>query len=415
MDNLNSYIYKELEKIPYNLLSIISKYLELNKNVKIAFVGGYIRDLLIKRFHLNHSFKTIDFDLVIEGSSLSLAKFIKKNICNVEICLIKEFELYNTTELDINNIKIDIASAREEKYISPGVNPYVIDSSLKDDLKRRDFSINAIAYEISENNLYDPFNGVHHIQKKELHLLHENSIRDDPSRLLRCAKYSARLGFMISTESLLQSQNIINEWPWKFKKNEFGYKFPPGISIRIRMELTEILKYDDLKKIIKKLEEWNVLSLLNESIEVSNKFLRGLSWLKKIKGNTILYLIKDSESIDIISDRFFINQKEKTYLKKFFEVKEFLKNNEKEMYEFSPSDWTTFIEERNLDPETVKLIICEGGIFWRKFFKWLMIYRYIKSDKNGEDLKNEGWEIGKKIGIELNRLRHIKIDEYRKR
>ncbi len=415
MNDISNYIYSELLKIPFNLIPIITNYIESNKKVKVAIVGGYLRDLLIAKIHKKSFIKSIDIDIVTEGSSIDLAKFIKKNIYNVELCMIKEFELFNTVELNINNLKIDIASARKEKYEAPGLNPIIKNATIKEDLKRRDFSINAIAYEISENHLYDPFNGVHHIQKKELHLLHENSIRDDPSRLLRCAKYSARLGFMISTESLLQSQNIINEWPWKFKKNEFGYKFPPGISIRIRMELTEILKYDDLKKIIKKLEEWNVLSLLNESIEVSNKFLRGLSWLKKIKGNTILYLIKDSESIDIISDRFFINQKEKTYLKKFFEVKEFLKNNEKEMYEFSPSDWTTFIEERNLDPETVKLIICEGGIFWRKFFKWLMIYRYIKSDKNGEDLKNEGWEIGKKIGIELNRLRHIKIDEYRKR
>ena len=414
MDKLNLYIYKELDNIPFNLITIISNYLKKNDNVKVAFVGGYLRDLLIKKFHPNYIFKTIDFDLVIEGCSFSLAKFIKKNILNVDICLIKEFELYNTVEININDIKIDIASAREEKYLAPGLNPSIIDSNLNNDLKRRDFTINAIAYEISSKKIYDPFDGINHIKQKKLHLLHENSIKDDPSRLLRCSKYSSRLDFKISKEALLQSQETIHEWPWKFTKNKFGYKFPPGISIRIRMELAEIIKYDNLTEVIKKLDNWKVLSLLNENIDLNNKFIRGLNWIQKLKGNTLLYLIKDSKSLEIVSDRFFINHREKKVLKDFLEVKKFLENNEKEILDLSPSGWTEFIEGKNLDKETVKLIISEGGKFWRPFLKWLIIYRNIKSSKNGKDLKKEGWKPGKKIGDELKRLRYLEIDNYKK-
>tara|TARA_B100000963_G_scaffold100496_1_gene86895 strand:+ start:1339 stop:2586 length:1248 start_codon:yes stop_codon:yes gene_type:complete len=414
MDNLNSYIYKELNYIPYNIYPLIEKYLKINKKVKVAFVGGFIRDLLIKRFHSNRIFETIDYDLVIEGSSLSLAKFIKQNIKNVKICLIKEFELYNTVELNIDEIKIDIASAREEKYLAPGENPSVIDTSLKDDLKRRDFSINAIAYEVSTRKVYDPFDGINHIKKKELHLLHKNSIKDDPSRLLRCSKYASRLGFKISNKSLIQAQRMLKEWPWEFTQNEYGYKFPPGISIRIRMELSEILKFDCLTEIIKKLAVWKSLALLNEDIEVNNKFIRGLNWLNRLKGNAILYLIKDSKSLEISSDRFFINQKEKRYLKDFLEIKKYLKKHEKEIYKFTPSEWTKFIEERNLDAETVKLLISDGVICWRFFLRWLIIYRYIKSKKNGKILKEEGWNPGKKMGEELKRLRYIEIDNHKK-
>ena len=414
MDNLNSYIYKELNYIPYNIYPLIEKYLKINKKVKVAFVGGFIRDLLIKRFHSNRIFETIDYDLVIEGSSLSLAKFIKQNIKNVKICLIKEFELYNTVELNIDEIKIDIASAREEKYLAPGENPSVIDTSLKDDLKRRDFSINAIAYEVSTRKVYDPFDGINHIKKKELHLLHKNSIKDDPSRLLRCSKYASRLGFEISNKSLIQAQRMLKEWPWAFTQNEYGYKFPPGISIRIRMELSEILKFDCLTEIIKKLAVWKSLALLNEDIEVNNKFIRGLNWLNRLKGNAILYLIKDSKSLEISSDRFFINQKEKRYLKDFLEIKKYLKKHEKEIHKFTPSEWTKFIEERNLDAETVKLLISDGVIFWRFFLRWLIIYRYIKSKKNGKILKEEGWNPGKKMGEELKRLRYIEIDNHKK-
>ena len=414
MDNLNSYLYAELKNTPFNLFTILTNYLEIHKDIKVAFVGGYIRDLLIKKFHSNHVLKSPDYDLVIEGSSLSLARFIKKNIKNVKICLIKEFELYNTVEINIDNIKIDIASAREEKYLSPGLNPTVSDSSIEDDLKRRDFSINSIAYEISRNKIYDPFNGISHIKRKELNLLHKDSIRDDPSRLLRCAKYATRLGFNISKESLYQAQRVLNNWPWKYTKNNYGFKFPPGISIRIRMELTEIFKYDNFTEIIRTLAEWRVLSLLDENIKLDNKFIRGLSWIKRLKGNSILFLIKDSKSLEIISDRFLINQKEKRYLKEFLELKHHLIDNEKSFYKFSASNWTKFIEDKNLDPETVKLIICDGGKFWRNFLRWLITYRHIKSDKNGEALKEEGWKPGKEMGDELKRLRFIQIDKIRK-
>ncbi len=414
MDNLNSYLYTELKNTPFNLFSILTNYLEIHREVKVAFVGGYIRDLLIKKFHSNDLLKSIDYDLVIEGSSLSLARFIKKNIKDVKICLIKEFELYNTVEINIDNIKIDIASAREEKYIAPGLNPSVFDSSIEDDLKRRDFSINAIAYEISGNKIYDPFNGISHIKKKELKLLHKNSIRDDPSRLLRGSKYATRFGFKITEDSLHQAQIVINNWPWKYTKNNYGFKFPPGISIRIRMELTEIFKYDKLTDIIKTLKKWKVLSLLNKNIQLDNKFIRGLNWTKRLNGNYILFLIKDSKSLDIISDRFLINQKEKKYLKEYLEIKNFLIDNEKSLYKFSPSSWTNFIEERNLDPETVKLIICDGGKFWRNFLRWLITYRHIKSDKDGKVLKKEGWKPGKEMGDEIKRLRFIQIDNLKK-
>ena len=76
------------------MFNIISDYIELNSNVKVAIVGGYIRDLLITKFHKKTFFKPLDIDIVTEGSSVDLAKFIKKNVSNVEICLIKELTQY---------------------------------------------------------------------------------------------------------------------------------------------------------------------------------------------------------------------------------------------------------------------------------------------------------------------------------
>ena len=131
MNDISEYIHGELMKIPYNLYNLITKYIESENNTKVAFVGGYLRDLLIKKFHKKPFPKSIDIDIVIEGSSISLAKFIKKNIENVEVCLIKEFNLYNTVEININDYKIDIASARNEIYSAPGLNPIVTKTTIE--------------------------------------------------------------------------------------------------------------------------------------------------------------------------------------------------------------------------------------------------------------------------------------------
>ena len=413
MSQINTYLYKKLEDLPFGIFNIMLNYSKIH-NVRIAIVGGYIRDLLITKIHKKQFSNFIDLDVVIEGSAVSLAKFIKKNIQNVGLCLIKEFDLYNTVELNIDNVKIDIASAREEIYPAPGFNPSVIDSTIEADLKRRDFSINAIAFEISDNKVHDLFDGLDHIKKKELHFLHSASVKDDPSRVLRCAKYASRLKFDISNASLSQSQKVINQWPWKYSENKSSIKFPPGISIRLRMELSEILKNDNLREILKFLYEWNVISLINKNIQLSSKFLRGLHWTQRLKGNILLYLLKNSNNLKIECDRFYINTKERTILNDYLKFKNKLRIDFEKYKDFSPSQWTKFIESNFKDKDTIKLIICDGGLLWKHFFKWLFIYRHIQSNKSGNQLIKEGWFEGKAIGKELRRLRYKQIDQYKK-
>ena len=411
MNDISEYIKEELRKTPYDLFNLISKYIKSNSGTKVAFVGGYIRDLLISKFHKKAFSKPIDIDIVIEGSSISLAKFIKKNISNVNLCLVKEFNLYNTVELNINDLKIDIASARKEIYSAPGLNPIVKNTTIEEDLKRRDFSINAIAFEVATGKIYDFYEGINHIKNKQLHLLHENSINDDPSRIIRCAKYSSRLGFNISNKSLRQSQKTVCEWPWVSSHNQKSPFYPPGISIRIRMELSEINKYDKLSKIISILNQWNMVAIVNKNIQVDSNFIRGLNWVKKLNANYILFLLKNSEDLEKNCQRFLINNKEKKTLESYLCIRDTLETNKEKYLNLSPSSWTEFIENRNLNEETVKLLICDGGLFWKPFFRWLFIYKFIKSKKDGDLLKKEGWSSGIEMGKEIKRLRYLEIDK----
>ena len=83
MTDISAYINSAILKIPFNLFNIISEYIELNNSVKVAIVGGYIRDLLITKIHKKTFFNPLDIDIVTEGSSVDLAKFIKKSVSNV--------------------------------------------------------------------------------------------------------------------------------------------------------------------------------------------------------------------------------------------------------------------------------------------------------------------------------------------
>ena len=94
----------------------------------------------------------------------------------------------------------------------------------------------------------------------------------------------------------------------------------------------------------------------------------------------------------------------------YLNIKKILNTNQKNFNHFSPSSWTEFIEDRNLHDETVKLLICDGGLHWHNLFKWLFIYKSIKSKKDGETLKKEGWDPGKEMGKEIKRLRYLEID-----
>ena len=181
------------------------------------------------------------------------------------------------------------------------------------------------------------------------------------------------------------------------------------------MELSEIYKYDNLSKIISLLSEWEVISILHKNITVNNQFLRGLKWIKKLKGNYFLYLLKNAENLELTCERFFINSKEKKTLKQYLNIKNQLEKEKEKFLSLTPSKWTEFIEKENLDEETVKLLICNGGLFWKSFFKWLFIYKFIKSHKSGELLKSEGWQPGKEMGDEIKRLRYIEIDKIRRK
>ena len=163
-------------------------------------VGGAVRDYLIDRKRENS-----DLDFVTLGCEMTLANEIKSKISkNLKISRFKNF---GTAHINLNEINIEIVKARKESYYLSSRNPDVEPGTLFDDLKRRDFTINAIAVSLNEKNfgdLVDPFNGLNDLENKIIKTPTnpEITLSDDPLRILRGVRFSSELNFEIDNSLL---------------------------------------------------------------------------------------------------------------------------------------------------------------------------------------------------------------------
>ena len=171
----------------------------LLKDEKLYYIGGVVRDELLGA-------KSFDTDFCYEGNAI---EFAQKNNLNI----IKTNPDFGTVKVSVDGKNIDIASTRTETYPKKGHLPKVtnIGCSLKDDLIRRDFTVNAMAKRTSDGKLFDFFGGTYDIKNKKLKILHKNSFIDDPTRIIRGLKFSVRFGFELDKETKeLQEEYLTN-------------------------------------------------------------------------------------------------------------------------------------------------------------------------------------------------------------
>ncbi len=194
-------------------------------------VGGVVRDIVLGK-------KNLDIDIIVEGDAPFLAKeYAKRNHLKVHT-----FEEFMTAQITLKNgLKIDFATARKETYDYPGAYPKVEKATLKEDLYRRDFTINTLAIEITEGNfgiLIDYFNGLRDIKDKVIRILHQLSFVEDPIRILRALRFAGRLGFRLGkhTERLLKlavEEELLKVAPTGRINLEFTYTFNEEKSLDI--------------------------------------------------------------------------------------------------------------------------------------------------------------------------------------
>ena len=167
------------------------KEVAAEKDCRPYLVGGPVRDLLLGRH-------AIDIDLTLEEGSSTLARALAKRV-DGRVRSFPQFLTYKVTAEGFP--EIDIATARKERYRRPGALPAVTAGRLKDDLLRRDFSINAVALGLLDGKLHDPANGERDIRERLVRVLHDRSFIDDPTRIFRAIRLATRLDFDIQPDT----------------------------------------------------------------------------------------------------------------------------------------------------------------------------------------------------------------------
>lgn len=157
--------------------------------VRVFLVGGVVRDAWLAR-----AVSSGDVDVVAEGDAVPLARALGLTLGGH----VREHPRFLTASVEAPAGRIDLTTARAERYEAPGALPRVIPAGIAQDLARRDFTVNAMAVELTSGafGLLDPFGGRLDVGRGRLRVLHPLSFVEDPTRIFRAARYGARLGFV---------------------------------------------------------------------------------------------------------------------------------------------------------------------------------------------------------------------------
>ncbi len=226
-------------------------------------VGGCVRDLLLER-------PTLDLDLTLEGDAPALARAAAVGLPGVRCTVHPAF---HTATLKSDGIRIDVASARAETYQRPGALPTVRPGSLRDDLFRRDFTANALALALTGDragDLIDPFHGAADLEAGLLRTLHEASFRDDATRILRGARYEARLGFRFEPQTL------------RWLRRDIRY-LDTISGRRLRDELLRVLREPQPELILLRLHGLGALAALHPSLSFDEWLASAFARLRELR------------------------------------------------------------------------------------------------------------------------------------
>lgn len=404
--NVSSIMHENLDKEILSVLKDIGKYAE-EMQYKAYVVGGFVRDLLMDKHN-------IDVDIVIEGDGAKFAAaYAKKH--NAKVFVHNKFKTAVVTFE--NGFKIDFATARTEYYVTPAAAPEVVESSVKSDLFRRDFTINAMAVRLDGAQfglLLDFFMGQKDILDKKIRVLHSLSFVDDPSRAYRAIRFAVRFGFEIGshTDRLIKHAESLD-------------LFSRIIGQRRFLELKYILAEDGYLLALQMMHKYNMLRFYSDKIkydeELINKFKRAenlLNWYKiqfeedievwRMRFNILFFALRGENYTSLING-FELTSKEDTVLKNDHKYMEYAVSLFKRYKEHKPS----FIYGvcSALSAESAVALAAVMGENKQDIIKdYLTKYKHVKIDLSGNDLIDLGIPKGPEIKKSLDKLLKAKLD-----
>lgn len=256
-----------IEKIfPKRVKNVLRKIGEIGDklNFPVFMVGGIVRDLFL-------GIKNYDLDIVVEGEGIKFARELSRDLGG----RIKSHEKFGTAIVILEDgLKIDVATARREFYEYPAAFPKVELSSIRKDLYRRDFTINAMAIQLNQKyfgKLIDFFGGQRDLRTGTIRVLYNLSFVEDPARIIRAIRFEQRYNFKTdrTTEDFLKKA-IDDKLLSRLRKK------------RITEELILILKEENPLKSLKRMEKLGALKYILPEVVLNEETIKRLN---KVKDN----------------------------------------------------------------------------------------------------------------------------------
>lgn len=247
--NLSSKLENALPQDRLELLKIIAKAAH-QQRAALYLVGGFVRDLLLEQ-------PSLDFDLVVEGDAIVLARSLSKHyggrvtgharFGTAKWHLTESGKDGRKASISVEGLQtVDLVSARTEFYTHPTALPTVERGSIKLDLHRRDFTINTLALRLDGRHygeLHDYWGGLNDLRAGIVRVLHSLSFVDDPTRILRAVRFEQRFAFRIderTMELLLEARPLIERLSGDRLRHELNHIFESSLAAQIMRRLQSL-------------------------------------------------------------------------------------------------------------------------------------------------------------------------------
>ena len=397
--NNHDFAEKLKDSLGENRLRLLQLVLDeaTGRGLPLYIVGGSVRDLVLSR-PLN------DFDLTVEGDAIALARALAAKHGGGVTAHTKfgTAKWFLPSDLEEQHNTLDLVSARSETYNHPAALPTVAVGSIADDLRRRDFTINAMAIRLDGGHfaeLRDDLQGMDDLRKGIVRVLHPGSFIDDPTRMYRAVRYAERYGFQMAEDTLV----LIPE------ARPFVEKLSPQ---RIRHELDLILDEPTAVSMLGRLEELDLLSCIHPVLADFKK-----SNLATVKSEDQALQTRNSrwalwlmhltdQEVEFINDRLHFTAD----LLKVLRSIALLEANLTGLAGLKPSEAVQMLESYSFKAlEVVSAALTEGEVK-NILSRYLSDWWHVKPKTTGHDLKKRGIPPGPKYNEVLRRLRAAWLD-----
>lgn len=380
--------------LPGELVRLIKQlaFIARDRGERLYLAGGVVRDLLLKR-------PTCDLDLVVEGDAAALVAQLALPQASITV-----HDRFGTARWQWDNWTIDIAAARAETYAHPGALPTVRPSNINGDLARRDFTINAMAASINEDdfgNLIDLHGGRRDLEAGVIRVLHDNSFIEDATRIWRALRYEQRLDFNIEPKTLsLLTRDI-----------------PMLDTItgdRIRYELECVLKEKQPEKVLRRADQLNVLARLHPALKGDDRLAETFSRARQLDEPSpvlyfsLLFYRLSREQINSVIAYLGFDKNTATALRQTAELKEKMRLLESAM--LSPSQVYFLLHGYHTAALQAASLATNSVVARRHLDAYQSKLRYVKTSLNGDNLLAMGIAPGPEMKEILNRLLAAKLD-----